>query len=1033
MIGATTTFYEHTPHAADLDRDIEYDSYLQNFPQPGQFLNNFVQTPDYPQYQSQGLLQNSYLPTPSVSPTSTSAVAAVAAAQQHASPTTYYALNGAIDQHQPPPPRYEAINTSPQTNPKKDRQQPARRKAPAKSKTAAAADNATGPRKRPRPTVENTNRVSLDADDSDDDEGDDKVQTTQRLYVAAWPSALLHLIAFLFNRPGACRYCKKLKMRCEFPTDSSTTCKRCQSGNHECVVEGRKPRSGPNKREYLLAQLRQKEAIIDSLLRQINNPLHHTPLNLALPPNSHHPSPEPTVNKDVQAWIEKIQGSVRTAGGGGGKNAFTLDKRAEGEDTFDEDEDEDGGAVDENEGDEEADEPVDKEAAPVRKGKLHCLPEEAAPLGLIANLSIRGANSAPRKQSVESRGGEGDAENENDVGVASATYFLPGPATNLDLRRVIVERTMPPEILMHGLVTPDDVEELFKIFYERINPFISILDPTIHTPERTFGRCPFLFTVVCAIASRYYAPKATIYKYAMHFAKTAAASSLIDGWKSVELCQAYLLMSVYSVPARRWEEDRSWLYLGLAIRIATDLNLHQPGSSKPPTSEKQEREHLNRTRTWLICFNLDRSMSTQLGKPSTIKEDPIIRNSSDWYRRSAFNHPYDVHLCAYTELLRLVTRFHEDVWGNSTGIIQVDFYDITMRYDQQLREFQEQATVRFDRDSKKDDAGSVFRTGLLPFICNYSRLVMFSFGFQHAVQRGLKRDDPFFKCCYEAACAVITTVVERLAPTGYTRYAPDGHFVFTSFAAAFLLKLLRPDFAGIVNRSHKDHILSLVRRLIRLLGSPEIAVDDRHTPKLYSRFLSGLVARYSTRKPKGEAGSKVPEGTAPKQNRNNNPAPDPNAGSNVQQNVTQTSPAHLLNVSDAQYQNQYGHQQVSMSPEAYSSPSSINNYQFDEPMPLPEVVPEDFLASMQAINNPGWWENVMMPGFTWPAVDQNQMVAPPTDENGMTGVTDTGLALSINGHNAAQQLQQQDFSFMPHEPQPMMHQHQRQRQHQHQR
>lgn len=77
---------------------------------------------------------------------------------------------------------------------------------------------------------------------------------------------------------------------------------------------------------------------------------------------------------------------------------------------------------------------------------------------------------------------------------------------------------------------------------------------------------PLTSITVCAIASRYYEPKADLYKYAMHFAKTAAATNLIDGWKSVELCQAYLLMSVYSVPARRWEEDRSWLYLGLAIR-----------------------------------------------------------------------------------------------------------------------------------------------------------------------------------------------------------------------------------------------------------------------------------------------------------------------------------------------------------------------------------------------------------------------------------------------------------------------------------
>ena len=128
----------------------------------------------------------------------------------------------------------------------------------------------------------------------------------------------------------------------------------------------------------------------------------------------------------------------------------------------------------------------------------------------------------------------------------------------------------------------------------------------------------------------------------MHFAKHAAANALIEGWKSVELCQAYILMSIYAVPARRWEEDRSWLYTGLAIRfvahlcpiiafslffrIATDLNLHQASTVKP-TSERQEREILNRTRVWMICFNLDRSTATQFGKPSTIKEDLCVPTS----------------------------------------------------------------------------------------------------------------------------------------------------------------------------------------------------------------------------------------------------------------------------------------------------------------------------------------------------------------------------------------------------------------------
>lgn len=155
----------------------------------------------------------------------------------------------------------------------------------------------------------------------------------------------------------------------------------------------------------------------------------------------------------------------------------------------------------------------------------------------------------------------------------------------------------------------------------------------------------WLYFAVCAISSRFYSKKSEIYPIAMHFAKHSAANALIDGWKSVELCQAYILMSIYAVPARRWEEDRSWLYTGLAIRsvfmsfcetafvwmsfflffarIATDLNLHHVPTTLPKT-EKQEREVLNKTRVWMVCFNLDRSTATQFGKPSTIKEDLYV-------------------------------------------------------------------------------------------------------------------------------------------------------------------------------------------------------------------------------------------------------------------------------------------------------------------------------------------------------------------------------------------------------------------------
>lgn len=122
----------------------------------------------------------------------------------------------------------------------------------------------------------------------------------------------------------------------------------------------------------------------------------------------------------------------------------------------------------------------------------------------------------------------------------------------------------------------------------------------------------------------------------MHFAKHAAATALVDGWKSVEIVQAYILMAVYAVPSRRAEEDKSWVYIGLATRYAIDLGLHLPdvGVTRALTSkeavagvdaemsseESSEREKLNGTRTWLVCCVLDKSLSVLHGKPSMAKD-----------------------------------------------------------------------------------------------------------------------------------------------------------------------------------------------------------------------------------------------------------------------------------------------------------------------------------------------------------------------------------------------------------------------------
>lgn len=540
------------------------------------------------------------------------------------------------------------------------------------------------------------------------------------------------------------------------------------------------------------------------------------------------------------------------------------------------------------------------------------------------------------------------------------------------------------------------------------------------------SRAPFLtiaianYAPVCAISSRYHTERPELYSIAMHFARRAAASSLIEGAKSVELCQAYILMSVYSMPSRRWEDAREWLYLGLAIRMATDLNLHVKSNTKI-LNEHHEREVLNRTRTWLNIYNLDRSASAQLGRPASIRADPIIRSCNAragrqaWWKSSPVNDKFDLHLCAYTDLLSsVIAEFQERVYWDpqteTTGLrTDLDLVKVAFEYDEKLQECNARLAVSFAAHSDASSPQCLYRTMLLPFYVNYLRLVMLSLGFQQAMQRGAARVDPkLVKSCLDAACGVVKTVVDDLAPTDYLRYAPDGHFVFSSFASAFLIKMLRPEHASLIDAEKRTYIIDLVERLVDTLKSPRIAVDVRHTPMLYSRFLAGLLAKYkpseNTEMAEDGAASVTTQSdtvgisTPPMEKREAPVTPDLSGGRsfNSAAGVRRHKPSPSIEISPPQPDPASGIPPAQ--PQMYYDPSAVDHSLFPPQMsaedstnyaastihpastihgsqygaPDAMMLDDHILAPMLAMDAPGFWGSMMLPGIAWPAEDSMQ-------------------------------------------------------------
>lgn len=58
---------------------------------------------------------------------------------------------------------------------------------------------------------------------------------------------------------------------------------------------------------------------------------------------------------------------------------------------------------------------------------------------------------------------------------------------------------------------------------------------------------------------------------------------------------------------------------------------------------------------------------------------------------------------------------------------------------------------------------------------------------------------------------------------------------------------MRPKFLHLLDEQRQKAIIQDVGDLIKVLGSKDVALDGRHTPALYSRFLSSLLAKHSCR------------------------------------------------------------------------------------------------------------------------------------------------------------------------------------------
>ncbi|KAF9532873.1 fungal-specific transcription factor domain-containing protein [Crepidotus variabilis] len=761
----------------------------------------------------------------------------------------------------------------------------------------------------------------------------------------------------------ACTVCRRLKMKC-VGGENGPPCKRCQNGNHECVFEeSNRGKRSTKKHEILSQSLKKMERTLDTVLRSIGNPA--LAANLATSSRSPSPSADgagPSHLSHPQRPMSPMSGRAFLSGSPSPEPDMTPSTSSQRH-----------SHQHHNQAPQE----------PPGSPKLHSLPDNTLnPLGLLAEASL-----ANRRAQVQQQGAGGGAvvdallQENSSVGVASRNYFKPGPMTILPLRRLYIERQIQPEMLT--FVTTEEVVALFNIYFEKMHIHADLLDPAFHTPSLICSRSPFLLTTICSIASKFYTPNPDLHPKLTELAKKLSFSVPAQGYKSVEIVQAYLLLVMWGCGAvERYEQDKTWMLLGMGIRMATDLNLHKktmPSAQDAADTKNRGFEVHNRERTWFMCYVLDRSFSSQLGKPSTIKEDYIIRHTKEFYSAPAANE-FDIALCGYVEIQQIMSRCLEFVYSGTdtpSGLQQqCDYMQVMRAFETQLQSWWAAWVTPKPWQTK-------YLRMIAEFYYQYSTLVVNSFGLQNAMERKPVNIPYFFAKVHSAAhrCAIL--VRDHLAPSGHLRYSPDSHFVQISYAVLSLLKLIRPEFRPFLDKERE--IINLVKDVADVLEN--IAANPSHTPALYSGFLRALIAAKIDPPTKQEQDMKPPQnnggGDQNFNGRNGNGnvkshsrPPSVNGNHNSQYN---TSPSHTHRT--PQQQNQMTGTPSSSPAFASDSLPLLSDYQFHftgemgpvqdmttfpPTMAPPSNPPEDSMGSaltMENILGNQFWDSMVVPGY----------------------------------------------------------------------
>lgn len=217
------------------------------------------------------------------------------------------------------------------------------------------------------------------------------------------------------------------------------------------------------------------------------------------------------------------------------------------------------------------------------------------------------------------------------------------------------ETILQEDFISQGKVSLEEAEWMFRSFSGKLAAYLWGGIPLVHsTLTSARASSPLLVAAILSVTALHVPGKEHTFDVCYSEFLHLVSSSMFDRYHSLDDVRGLAIGAFFL-------SDVSWKLSGHAVRIATELNLHQSFNK----ALRGDRDEIEKARLWYLLYVCDHHFSIAYGRPPVIEEDASIACHELFLQLPGITNA-DTRLHSQIGCFRILSKIFTTFGGDST-------------------------------------------------------------------------------------------------------------------------------------------------------------------------------------------------------------------------------------------------------------------------------------------------------------------------------------------------------------------------------